>query len=99
MCTCNYEEPQPGFMELDNDEGLLLQFSANGRNVSDFKLERSDIEFVFEECAKWLREHPKEKTDDEISKEVTDALIRGKLYAGSSRAAALLRKIADNFDD
>jgi predicted nuclease of restriction endonuclease-like RecB superfamily len=77
----------------------MLQFSANGRNVSDYKLSRSDIEFIFEECGKWLRNHPKEKSDEEISKEVTDALIRSKLYTGSSRAAALLRKIADNFDD
>ena len=56
-----YEQPQPGFIELDNDEGLMLQFSANGRNVSDYKLDRSDIEFFFEECGKWLRKHPKEK--------------------------------------
>ena len=29
-----YDEPQPGIID-DDEKGLILQFSANGRNISD----------------------------------------------------------------
>lgn len=54
-----YEEPQPGFYDC-GDKGLLLQFSANGRNISDFMLDRSDIQFMYEELGAWLKKHQEE---------------------------------------
>ena len=59
-----YEEPQPGFMDY-GEEGLLLQFSANGRNISDYLLDRSDIEFIHEELGNWLKKHPEKNADKE----------------------------------
>ena len=59
-----YEEPQPGFIDYE-DEGLLLQFSANGRNISDYLLDRSDIFFMYEELRNWLKKHPEENADKE----------------------------------
>lgn len=59
-----YEEPQPGFIDYE-DEGLLLQFSANGRNISDYLLDRSDIIFMYEELGNWLKKHPEENADKE----------------------------------
>lgn len=57
-----YEEPQPGFIDYE-DEGLLLQFSANGRNISDYLLDHSDILFMYEELGNWLKKHPEENAD------------------------------------
>ena len=63
-----YEKPQPGFMDY-GEEGLLLQFSANGRNISDYLLDRSDIEFMHEELSNWLKKHPADKKKEKETAE------------------------------
>ena len=51
-----YEEPQPQLYDED-ESGITLGFYANGRNISDYRLERSDIEFLAEELNKWLEKY------------------------------------------
>jgi hypothetical protein len=55
-----YEEPQPQLYDEDAT-GITLGFYANGRNISDYRLERSDIEFLAEEFGKWLSKHKKDE--------------------------------------
>lgn len=55
-----YEEPQPQLYDEDAT-GITLGFHANGRNISDYRLERSDIEFLAEEFNKWLNKYAHEK--------------------------------------
>lgn len=52
-----YEEPQPCIIDT-SDEGIHLGFCANGRNVSDFLLTPSDIDFLMEEFCDYKRKHP-----------------------------------------
>ena len=96
-----YEEPKPGFAD-EGEKGLLLQFSVNGRNISDFILERSDILFMHEEMSKWLTQHPvdsDELTDDEIKKHIETTLKGLHFGIGSSRVAKILRELANKWDD
>ena len=96
-----YEEPQPGFAD-EGEKGLLLQFSANGRNVSDFMLERSDILFMHEEMSKWLVKHPidsDELSDDEVKKHIETTFMTLRFGVGSSRIAKILRELASKWDD
>ena len=51
-----YEEPQPQLYDEDAT-GLTLGFYANGRNLSDYRLDRGDIEFLAEELNKWLTKY------------------------------------------
>ena len=53
-----YEEPRPQICDED-ETGLTLGFHANGRNISDYRLERSDIEFLTAEFVKWLLKYPR----------------------------------------
>ena len=55
-----YEEPQPQLYDEDAT-GITLGFYANGRNISDYRLDRSDIEFLAEEFGKWLSKYKKDE--------------------------------------
>ena len=96
-----YEEPQIGLIDND-DEGIILQFTANGRNISDYKLERGDILFLYEEIDNWLKSHPIDSdklSDDEIKKSLEKRLMALRFGVGSSRAAKILRELAVKWDD
>ena len=89
-----YEEPQPGIID-DDEKGLILQFSANGRN-------RSDILFLYDEIDEWLHHHPIDSdkmSDEEVKESLKKRLMALRLSVGSSRAAKLLRELADQWDD
>ena len=96
-----YKEPQPGIMD-DGENGLVLQFSANGRNISDYHLDRSDILFLQEEFDNWLKSHPidsDELSDDEVKESLETRLMTLRFGVGSSRAARILRELAEKWDD
>ena len=48
-----YDELQPQLYDAD-ETGVTLGFHANGRNISDYRLKKSDIEFLAEEFNKWI---------------------------------------------
>ena len=96
-----YEEPQPGIID-DDENGLVLQFSANGRNISDYLLDRSNILFLREEFDNWLKSHPIDSdilSDDEVKESLETRLLTLRFGVGSSRAARILRELADKWDD
>ena len=46
----------------DEDEtGVTLEFHANGRNISDYRLDKSDIEFLAEEFNKWISKYSNDR--------------------------------------
>ena len=96
-----YDEPQPGIIN-DDEKGLILQFSANGRNISDYHLDRSDILFLYDEIDEWLHHHPIDSdkmSDEEVKEFLKKRLMALRLSVGSSRAAKLLRELAVQWDD
>ena len=55
-----YEDPQPQLFDEDAT-GITLGFYSNGKSVSDFRLNRFDIEFLAEEFIKWLNKYHKDE--------------------------------------
>ena len=49
-----YENPQPQLFDEDAT-GITLGFYANGKSISDFRLDCSDIEFLAEEFLPYRR--------------------------------------------
>ena len=96
-----YEKPPPDLIDR-GDEGMLLQFSANGRNISDFLLEPSDIKAMLKEMTTWLIHHPIDSdllSDDEVKQHIERTLQSLRFGIGSSRASRILRELSAKWDD
>lgn len=55
-----YEEPQP-YVDRADENGILLQFRAMGRGVSDYLLDPDDVVELYHEFEKWVLHYAPEK--------------------------------------
>ena len=100
-----YEEPSPVVSEM-NENGLHLEFRANGRGISDYWIEPDDILDLLQDFNKWQETYgyqsPQDRRKEKVKQVATRFLVMAnilKMLDENNLDVETLQQILDNTRD